>query len=278
METVNATAALPKIQSLSELRNAISEAFQLYRAGINSNLFVRNGHIIDLCVAYYESRFPNPPTYWKARDRERMEQVAFLRLLNEPDEDDNIALNNILRYVASGYPELKDELDFALQFGIGSYPLWDVNYGVTKTLTRKARSMVGIAAWEVTQEYGGPEEGGWWYEAGFPLCYIPFGNISHEETVHYYPLTDRAAEDRGYDFLAENIVNVDGLESLRANIPPAMTAEVRAWEERLATVYSLPSEQQHRKLPSLYPTFLRVQLTFDGKMPESFPKVTPRYE
>lgn len=37
------------------------------------------------------------------------------------------------------------------------------------TLTTEGRSMYYLHKYEVAQQYGGPEEGGWWYDAGDPV-------------------------------------------------------------------------------------------------------------
>lgn len=64
-----------------------------------------------------------------------------------------------------------------------------------------------VNVYEVTQAYGGPEEGGWWYECGIPIASVPFD--SFKEAVEYqgkmmikYPFTKNrySAADRGDDY------------------------------------------------------------------------------
>lgn len=37
-----------------------------------------------------------------------------------------------------------------------------------------------VAIFMVDRSYGGPEEGGWWYDTGHPLDYIPHGTNPHD--------------------------------------------------------------------------------------------------
>lgn len=38
-----------------------------------------------------------------------------------------------------------------------------------------SRELRYVNAYEVTRHYGGPEEGGWWFNCGEPLASVPLG-------------------------------------------------------------------------------------------------------
>lgn len=40
-----------------------------------------------------------------------------------------------------------------------------------------------VNAYELTQGYGGPEEGGWWYDVGTPLASVPIYDDQDPEPV-----------------------------------------------------------------------------------------------
>ena len=39
-----------------------------------------------------------------------------------------------------------------------------------------------VNAYEIDKLWGGPEEGGWWYDAGYPVASVPFGTLREAET------------------------------------------------------------------------------------------------
>lgn len=51
-----------------------------------------------------------------------------------------------------------------------------------------------LVAWEITQSYGGPEEGGWWYDSREPIAVIPCSIAGHVR--HGLHLIEDAFEDR----------------------------------------------------------------------------------
>ena len=40
-----------------------------------------------------------------------------------------------------------------------------------------------LNAYAVTRHYGGPEEGGWWFNAGEPLASVPLANPTEDQSV-----------------------------------------------------------------------------------------------
>jgi hypothetical protein len=40
-----------------------------------------------------------------------------------------------------------------------------------------------VNAYRVSRHYGGPEEGGWWYDSGEPLASVPLELDSTQETI-----------------------------------------------------------------------------------------------
>src|SRR4051794_6841001 len=45
--------------------------------------------------------------------------------------------------------------------------------GYERTAIQAHEGIAFVNAYELTQGYGGPEEGGWWYDCGTPLASIP---------------------------------------------------------------------------------------------------------
>lgn len=64
-----------------------------------------------------------------------------------------------------------------------------------------APEMHFMNVYAITRHYGGPEEGGWWFDAGEPLASVPVdADIStHEELKLKAELWKRFAERYGYD-------------------------------------------------------------------------------
>jgi hypothetical protein len=56
-----------------------------------------------------------------------------------------------------------------------------------------------INVYEVSQEYGGPEEGGWWFEAGYPVVSEPFRGTDDELDARVEQFREQYA-DNGYRF------------------------------------------------------------------------------
>jgi hypothetical protein len=83
-----------------------------------------------------------------------------------------------------------------------------------------------VNAYIVTRHYGGPEEGGWWFNAGEPLASVPVSDNGDPEVIREDLRVKFADLNRG------NIYSVRGGEEVAVYI-----------EEEFATYF--PKERPH---------------------------------
>lgn len=49
-----------------------------------------------------------------------------------------------------------------------------------------------VNAYIVHRRYGGPEEGGWWFNEGFPLAYIDVTDMNDEDALKIHDILESA--------------------------------------------------------------------------------------
>lgn len=139
--------------------------------------------------------------------------------------------------------------------------------------------VIFVNAYEVTRHYGGPEEGGWWYNAGSPLASIPV-SIPDDVLV-------QIAEERKRLY-QENILAVEGTDD--DNDPEAFSLNDETDRFAVNTMYNRPEVQAqveylkatlgHVNRGSIYSVLggelLEVQV--EAHMAEAWPKQRPHYE
>jgi hypothetical protein len=72
----------------------------------------------------------------------------------------------LANYVRANYAALEDDFP-GLPDGYGGHEDFEDRFG------QRPHRQLFVNAYEVTQGYGGAEEGGWWYDCGEPIASIP---------------------------------------------------------------------------------------------------------
>ena len=83
--------------------------------------------------------------------------------------------------------------------------------------------MLYLNAYAVTRHYGGPEEGGWWYNSGEPLASIPIDSHKVLGAGHEYQPTDLAegCDQCGLNFnehYCEEVIDQEHLRQMEAQL------------------------------------------------------------
>jgi len=126
-----------------------------------------------------------------------------------------------------------------------------------ETFDREALAVLCIHVFRCQQSYGGPEEGGWWYEEGEVLASIPVRSIIYNQTVSFDP-------DAGFD---EDVVK----NNWRAALTEGDYALLEKEKTRLQEMYGMPLRQIHSAQ-----SWLKVSLGLG--MAKNYPEEAPRYE
>lgn len=135
-----------------------------------------------------------------------------------------------------------------------------------------------VSIYSVGRAYGGPEEGGWWFDTGVPIGAIPVFITDDERGDIYDELWDELLPKAREKFTTDvdGEVPVNWLPEFPDEFEKRITAAIREHAQPILEKYR--EVYQHTGKRSSVLGGEDYDVVLEEKFPRPFPTETPRYE
>lgn len=132
---------------------------------------------------------------------------------------------------------------------------------------------VWVNVYDVAQAYGGPEEGGWWFDTGTPVASIPVELTEEEWDKARRVFAERMGlpkgDDLGWDEQNAWVLEVAFSKHIESTLREKAWKVREEWEER----YPWESQRYSSVLPST-----TYNVVIEDRFARAYPDERPHYE